>query len=156
MKKYGISFISQEVFEYTEGAYYRVTEVDAALAEKERSVHEKYKAELITQNDQLDRYEEQISALEKRISDAGILKLAAENAALTARIKELEESLTYWKKQWGYMEAAQKQGEARIKELEGALETVVCGIENNLYTIQEIKEIAKAALKEAPCPTVGS
>jgi vacuolar-type H+-ATPase subunit I/STV1 len=46
----------------------------AALAEKERSVHEKYKAELITQNDQLDRYEEQI-------------------AALTARIKELTEAL---------------------------------------------------------------
>jgi predicted RNase H-like nuclease (RuvC/YqgF family) len=36
----------------------------AALAEKERSVHEKYKAELIAQNDQLDRYEEQIAALQ--------------------------------------------------------------------------------------------
>jgi hypothetical protein len=38
----------------------------AALAEKERSVHEKYKAELITQNDQLDRYEERIAALAEK------------------------------------------------------------------------------------------
>jgi chromosome segregation ATPase len=96
----------------------------AALAEKERSVHEKYKAELITQNDQLDRYEEQIAALqdawrkahEKTIAilpkhpDPQINRIRAEVgpantvqniedighyiAALTARIKELEEEVT--------------------------------------------------------------
>jgi hypothetical protein len=82
----------------------------AALAEKERSVHEKYKAELITQNDQLDRYEEQIAALEKRISDAGILKLAAENAALTARIKELEDDIRELMKYATGEVTAQKEG----------------------------------------------
>jgi predicted RNase H-like nuclease (RuvC/YqgF family) len=103
----------------------------AALAEKERSVHEKYKAELITQNDQLDRYEEQIAALEKRISDAGILKLAAENAALTARIKELEDELTAVKASNlvfvpelsdDMKDTEIERLEDRVKELEGALE----------------------------------
>jgi chromosome segregation ATPase len=63
----------------------------AALAEKERSVHEKYKAELITQNDQLDRYEEQI-------------------AALTARIKELEDDIRELMKYATGEVTAQKEG----------------------------------------------
>jgi hypothetical protein len=65
----GYSMIGVEL-----GDYVLYTDHLAALAEKERSVHEKYKAELITQNDQLDRYEEQI-------------------AALTARNKEMTEAL---------------------------------------------------------------
>jgi hypothetical protein len=40
----------------------------AALAEKDKEIHEKYKVELIAQNDQLDRYEEQIAALQAEIA----------------------------------------------------------------------------------------
>jgi predicted RNase H-like nuclease (RuvC/YqgF family) len=133
----------------------------AELAEKERSVHEKYKAELITQNDQLDRYEEQITALTARIKELESLerlyKESLEKYQLwkfddEARIKELEESPC-----WEQCSVV-KKNIARIKELEGALEPAVrC---YNSYKHQTrivtyadpmgfwriIKEIAEAAL----------
>jgi hypothetical protein len=40
-----------------------------AMKEKDREIHEKYKVELIKQNDQLDRYEEQIAALKAAIKE---------------------------------------------------------------------------------------
>jgi predicted RNase H-like nuclease (RuvC/YqgF family) len=94
----------------------------AALAEKDKEIHEKYKVELIAQNDQLDRYEEQIAALQEEINNpkktycawcgftvliddeasSGIARhidickshpLNRKITALTARIKELTEAL---------------------------------------------------------------
>lgn len=41
----------------------------AALEERDAEIHEKYKAELITQNDQLDRYEEQVAALQAELEE---------------------------------------------------------------------------------------
>jgi hypothetical protein len=57
--------------------------IEAALAEKDKAI-------LHYEVNACPELERQIAALEKRISDAGILKVVSENTALTARVKELE------------------------------------------------------------------
>ena len=75
--------------------------------------------------DRCDSASRCIAALAARIKELeGYLnkppgeRLVCDDCFYPSKVKELEESLTYWKQQWGYMEAAQKQGEVEITRLE--------------------------------------
>jgi uncharacterized coiled-coil protein SlyX len=145
IQKYHLGWDYEEADMYPSenGDYVLYTDHLAEIAEKERSVHEKYKKELITQNDQLDRYEEQI-------------------AALTARIKELESRPQFGNDEVGRIK--DKYGQ-RIKELESILNLVgedpvwvslhveqryeICRLEKRIKELEEERYCLKEDFKIA-------